>query len=42
MPTLSMATIAAATLTSAPRSRARSASTGIIAPCPIAETIEGP
>ena len=32
----------AAVLTSAPRSRARSASTGMIAPCPMAETIEGP
>ena len=42
IPTPVSATIAAAVLTSAPRSRARSARTGRIAPCPMAETIEGP
>ena len=38
----SRATTSAAVLTSAPSSRARSASTGITAPCPMALTTEGP
>src|SRR5690606_3273361 len=42
MPRLSTATTAAAVATSAPRSRARSASTGITAPCPTELTTEGP
>ena len=42
LPMPSRATTRAAVLTSAPSSRARSARTGITAPCPMALTTEGP